>query len=152
MLDALNLLDVELLATLAERKPEGTVIAYVLQHHGFQEQEVQRTVATLMHAAMVFQRDYGSKVQRYLRHHAERMRNDLVRALGDAPLSEAQLRQAVSRWLQNVASLPISLEDPAVQAFYKDHGVDIEELIQAADALDLNVALMDDLLALEARE
>jgi hypothetical protein len=149
MLEALGLLDVDLLATLAERKPEGTVIAYVLKQHGLEEQEVQCAVATLIRAALAFQRDYEGKVQRYLRRHAERMRDDLVRAFGDAPLNKAQLRQAVSHWLQNVASLPVSLENPSVQAFCKDHGISIEELIRAADDLDLNIALIDDLLALD---
>lgn len=77
------------------------------------------------------------------------MRDELANALGGESLNAGQLRYAIGHWLQNALSVPISLEHPAVLGFCKKNGISVGELVAAADELDLNVALVDDLLELD---
>jgi hypothetical protein len=48
--------------------------------------------------------------------------------------------------MQNVLTLPLSLENPAMQRFATKYGIETYDLIQAADDMGLNVSLLDDLI------
>ena len=66
-------------------------------------------------------------------------------------VGEKESRKTAVLWLQNVANIPILLpEDDHIRDFCKKHKITKEELVDSADRLDLNVAVLDDLLALEA--
>jgi hypothetical protein len=65
-------------------------------------------------------------------------------------VEEPQLQYAVSHWLQNAVSLPVSLEHPAVIAFRSEFGLDAKGLEDVVDALDINLAVVDDVLSIEA--
>jgi hypothetical protein len=150
-LQYLDLLESAKLALLDQ--PAGaeaaTVVAYVLKQHGFPPEPVAKSLSVLAHVAQALQRDHGGKMQRYMRRHAEALRDDLVGALSNGALSGAEWRYAVSHWLQNAFSLPLSLEHEAVKEFCAQNEVSTQDLWLAADELDLNLALVDDLLEME---
>jgi hypothetical protein len=146
----LGLLEIDKLALLeAPGNEDVVVLTYILQQHGFSRESAHHAVRLLAQVAKVMQRDYGGKVQRYLRRQGEIMRDELVKAFGGESLTTEQLRYAISHWLQNALSLPISLEHQAVTEFCKKNGVALEDLLRAADELNLNIALVDDLLEID---
>lgn len=151
-LQYLGLIETEKLALLEQPGNENAVVlTHILKQHGFSEKNAREAVTLLAHVAGVIRKDFGGKIQRYLRRQGEIMRDELINALGGKSLNKEQLRYAVSHWLQNALSLPISLEHPAVIRFCKKNGVGLEKLLHTADDLNLNIALVDDLLELDQK-
>lgn len=145
----LGLLRIEKLGTLEAGSAEEAVAVYVLKQHGLSEQDARNAAGLLAMSAQVVGQRYGGKIQRYLRHHGVAMRDELVNAFAGGALDEGQLRYAISHWLQNALGLPVSLEHQALRTFCKREEVSLDELIEAADKLDLNLALVDDVLELD---
>lgn len=152
MLQNLDLLNTEDMVSLGKPGHEKTIAAaYVLKAHGFSEKEARRAIVLLASTAKAIQKTYGGKIQRYLRKHGMAMREELVNAIGFDSLDQGQLRYAITHWLQNALSLPISLEHQAILGFCRKNNVTLEDLLHTADDLDLNIALLDDLLEIEQK-
>jgi hypothetical protein len=149
MLQDLDLLDVNKLIFLDDTTSENTITFFtILKHHGFSESATQRAAKVLFGAANVVNTQYNGKIQRYLRQHGQIMRDELVDSFADSILTKPQLEYAIGHWLQNVLNLPISLETKAVREFCEKNKISIEDLLQASDVLNINVAIVDDLLEL----
>jgi hypothetical protein len=72
---------------------------------------------------------------------------DDVDKLFDVPSSDrSALASAYTYWLQNALSMPLSLVDQTMWTFCEKNGVTPEELIAAADDLNINIAFLDDLI------
>ena len=143
----LGLLQSDKLAELGN--PENqvrSVFGYVLNQGGFSDEETESATVSLAKVGEVIQRDYDGKIQRYLRRHAEAIRDELAQTFGTEALAEPKLQYAITHWLQNAFSLPISLQSEAEIEFCRQEGVVIEELYLAADQLGINVAIVDDIL------
>jgi len=147
LLNLLGLLEVKVLAGLT--REDASILDRVLRSHGYSAAQATRGAEVLTAVAQRTQQEFEGKLQRALRRHGELLRQELSSAFASCGLQPTELDYAVSQWLQNAASLPISLESEAVKTFCRSHRVGLDKLIQAADALDLNVALVDDLLALD---
>ena len=153
MLQYLDLLQIDNLAVLDEATHENRVVgAYVLKRHGFSQKDAQLAVSLLAEAAKAIKRDYAGKLQLCLRRHGMSIRDELVNAFCGKSLGEEQLRYAISHWLQNALSIPVSLQHQAVIEFCRRNGVALEDLLRASDELNLNTALVDDLLELDMEE
>ena len=149
-LNYLGLLKMDKLAALeAPGNEDAIVLAYVLRRHGVSEENSQIAVRLFAKMAKVIEREYGGKMQHFLRRHGENMRDELANAFCIESLNKEQLRYSISLWLQNALSIPISLEHPATIEFCRKNGVTLEDLLHAADELDLNIALLDDLLEID---
>lgn len=152
VLQSLFLIDVGKMLHLSETTHEIRVIyAYVLRQHGFSSDDVDLACSLLAHVANIVQHNYGGKIQRYLRRHGEVMRDELVSAFDSTSLDKSRMAYAISHWLQNVLSLPISLQHNAVVEFCQKSDVTPQDLWQAADELGINLAVIDDLLEMELR-
>jgi hypothetical protein len=57
-------------------------------------------------------------------------------------------RRILTRWLQNALEMPIPLSNNEVQSFCKKYKCTVQQLVDAADTLDINVAIVDDLIKL----
>lgn len=153
MLSLLGLSGAETLARLAG-EPDGSsadraVVERILSRHGLADDDAAAAADVLVRAASTVQRRYDGLIQRYLRAKATEMRDELTDLLAaDAPPPE-ELRAAVSHWLQNVASMPLSVCDGEIAGFLAEHEAGIEDLEAAADHLGLNVAVVDDVIRLE---
>jgi len=151
-LQSLSLIDADKMLYLNTTTHENRVMfAYVLRQHGFSNNDVERACRLLAHVAEVVQHNYGGKIQRYLRRHGEVMRDELLSAFNGTSLDKSQMAYAISHWLQNVLSLPISLQSDAVLEFCHNNNVNPQDLWKAADELNLNIALVDDLLEIDQR-
>ena len=149
MLQDLDLLDANKLIFLDDTTSENTITFFtILKQHGFSESATQRAAKVLFGAANVVNTQYDGKIQRYLRQHGQIMRDELVDSFADSILTKQQLEYAIGHWLQNVLNLPISLETKAVREFCEKNKISIEDLLQASDVLNINVAIVDDLLEL----
>jgi len=105
----------------------------------------------LAEAADAIQSQHEGHVHRLLTFLAEQLRDQLVDTLGKGQGSEA-LSRGVTHWLQNTMSMPILLDSPALQQFRTEHGVNLGRLLAAAERVDLNIALLDDVARYEAAE
>ena len=83
---------------------------------------------------------------------AEAALEELADALGGAGVPADTLRFALTHWLQNATNAPLSLGHESVEAFCRKHELSAEQVRAAADDLDLNLALLDDLLEAAARD
>ncbi|MEO8591047.1 MAG: hypothetical protein ABI432_16835 [Flavobacteriales bacterium] len=144
VLQSLGLIDIPRIASAS--KEDRTLISSVLVNTGYTRTESELGTRTLISAAKALNEACGGKVQRILREHGERMRDELVSTLGAVPLDKGQLRSAITYWIQNTMSIPISLESDVVKKFCKANKITMTQLIASVDELDANVALVDDLL------
>jgi hypothetical protein len=144
----LSLIDPHKLAHIddSSNNEDRIIVDYVLRQHGCSaEQSATACIIIAKIAALICQK-YQGKPQRLLRVYAERMRDALVAELDAAVADSHSMKGAISLWLQNALSLPISIEHPALSAFCQAHKVDVNELLRITDDLDINIALLDDIL------
>ena len=152
-LSDLKLLDIPTLAKLHESlknhdldSPYARRILEFLQENDFSLQEAQKGLITICEAAFGLHEHYSGKVQRYLRSYGELILQDLDRIFQFSNLDKAQVKYAFTYWLQNVLNMPLSLCDRSVQTFCQRYGLQLEQLFAAADELDMNLALVDDVV------
>ncbi len=148
----LDLIEVAKLAELADGVATGKpvrrarLILGLLEEAGFSEQAADRALRALCEAARAVESRYRGKVQRLLRHEVDPLVQNMVKTLGFHSMSEEQARQTVIRWLQNVLNLPIYLERQSTRAFCRQMVTSPAELVAAADQMDINVAILDELI------
>lgn len=154
-LDELYLLDIDALANICttDKLPDlTTAIARQFldfaQENGFSQSEAERALAATCQAALAFQTHYEGKPQRYLRSYGENMLNDLGGIFEFSSLTEIELRNAFTYWFQNALNMPLSLVDEHMHEYCRAHELTPSRLIDAADDVGLNLALLDDLMAL----
>lgn len=152
-LDSLDLLDIKVLSRVGA--PDGAVdresphtrrIAQVLSESGFTEEECQRSVLVMHEAAKSLTEHHGGKVQRYLRKYGQRMIDELGDNFSFSSMGENDVKRAFTYWLQNVLDMPLLSEDESIQKFCRKLGKKSGELVEAADRLDINLAIVDDVI------
>lgn len=134
--------------TAEEREGLQRRVVTVLTEEGISREDAQRAVTALHEVAAVLTEKYESKVQVLLRKHAHALLGALLREFSPRTISAGAVKEALTLWLQNVANLPISVDDQHVQSFCSAHNLTTVQLTQAADDLDVNVGLLDDLIQL----
>jgi hypothetical protein len=113
---------------------------------GFEEEEGERSIIAICEVANGLSKYYNGKVQQYFRSYGEILLNDIKNKFSFTVMNEKETRQAFIYWLQNVLNLPLSLNNMDLQNFAEQSGVSVEELIKAADNMDLNLAYLDDMV------
>jgi hypothetical protein len=147
----LNLLDLPALAELpvisdSANLPDRTRLLFgIVREAGFSDADATRALNTLTTAARAVQASHQGKIQRVLREAGERMVTAIVEALGWSVKDDAA-RRIVTRWLHSVLNLPVFVPTTSTEAFCNRFGVETHDLIAAADELDVNVAIVDDLV------
>lgn len=107
---------------------------------------IDRALRAVSDIASVLRTKYRGRIQRMLRAHAERVLSEISDELKESGINAKERGHALTYWLQNVLSLPLPLQDESTKAFVHANGITEEDLIDAADELDINVALIDDLV------
>jgi hypothetical protein len=119
---------------------------------GFTKEEAERGFAAIRDAATGLLQHHKGKVQLYLRKVGESMLDQLPQNFAFSSLSKGEVADAFTYWLQNALNMPLSLVDESVRSFARTIDVSPAELIAAADRIDMNLALMDDLAHLRMAE
>lgn len=149
----LNLFDIESLADTKNVGGNGgkgdriaSLISELLVHNGFGEETTESCVLAICEVARGIHNSYQDKLQRFLRRHAQLMIEELDKIFSFSELSKLDERYFLVHWLQNTLEMPVPLSNEFVEKFCREEGVDIQDLIEAADKADINVAVVDDLL------
>jgi hypothetical protein len=144
VLFATGLLNIEALSSLG-KKAEIT-FTYILTSHGWSEPEADEAITMLRKISRVIRKRFHGKVQSVVRRFAIGMRQELSAAFRGAGLNKTDLDRALNHWMQNAFNLPVSLEQHGLQRFSRAIEISPEEILRAADELDINFALLDDIL------
>ena len=126
----LNLLHIPLLAKLLKGKPpvldfnqpNSRRIVRILENGGFSCEEAILGLTVICEAALTLNSHFCGKIQFYLRGYAERMVNEVQTLFHFSLMNRDDVGHAFSFWLQNVANMPLSLQDPGVDAFSRANG------------------------------
>lgn len=148
-LSQLNLLEIDKLAAVTDPPAptdRGRTIRAILMEAGFEKTDADQALSAIVEAARMVQTDLDGKVQRALRLAGRAMREEIKARFHFDALDEETASRAITRWLQTVLNLPVYLETESGRAFCEEMDLTTEELIAAADGLDINVAIVDELL------
>lgn len=155
-LSDLGHLDVEQLARIGmsgnEIDPsdeEAAKILGVFRRKGVLEEQAMRTLLLLCQIARGLDSNFEGKIQRYLRSYGEKMLADIPRFFPLKGSSGDETQRIFTLWLQKVLNMPLPLRDPVLSEFCQRHGIRPSELLEAADHIDLNVAIVDEMLKFE---
>jgi hypothetical protein len=118
----------------------------IFHEAGMTGEDALRSFTTIREAAKALTKHHDGKVQLFLRRCAEQMIEEAMHLFNFSELSSNEATYALTYWLQNVANMPVSLKDETVKALASQHGLTVDDIFEAADALDINVALVDDIL------
>jgi hypothetical protein len=151
-LQELELLNIETLSSFSRMNTipdfENLYAHHILelfQENGISEADAKKGVTVMCEAALGLQEHYSGKVQRYLRHYGELMVKEINQVFRFSELSKNEVEHAITYWLQNVLNLPLSLADENVEKFCEANNITVKDLYLAADELDMNFALVDDI-------
>jgi hypothetical protein len=154
MLVDLRLLDLQPLADLCDEDGEpdlkhadADLMLRLLKRSGFTPAQASVAVASLCQTAFALRRRHGGKVQRYLRHYGQRMLDDLDNQFSFSHIGADDARHIFTHWLQNVLNMPLGLAEPEMKQLCQQFEISLDELVEIADELDLNLALLDDMVA-----
>jgi len=149
ILSALDLLRVSDCASLTPEDEHVALIEEILRDNGFADKDASTGRQVIIEVAKAVQQQWDGKLQQYLRAWGERLLDELPATFHIKALSEEAVRYAFTYWLQSVLGLPILLPHPVVRDYAQAHRTTLDDLVVAADSLNLNVALLDELVALE---
>ena len=124
----------------------------VMEKYGVEGKEAKRIVAAFADAANAVAERYDGKIQKYFRHYGELMLSELNQRFSFTDLTSKEAADAFTEWLQNCLNMPLSLKDADLRAFCTQRGVSIDALIAAADEDNVNLAYLDDMAQVVARE
>lgn len=133
---------------LADAEEDTTLhIAIALERIGFFEEQARQIVNALCDLASCLDEMYQGKVQLLLRAFGMELvdRVNKVLPLKDA-LGEQHASLVVMHWLQNVLNLPVLVSSPGLKTLLEQTGSEVEDVLEAVDEQDINVALLDEIL------
>ncbi len=147
----LNLLDVDRLASVHpeakyHNETRRQLVLGILREAGFGDPEARLATTALAQLAFKVYHEQAGHIQRLLRHESETMVRNIAHYLDVADLGAANTHQIATRWLQNVLNLPVYLDTEAMRAFCASMHAKPSDLVAVADELDINMAILDDLI------
>jgi len=152
VLSELELIEVEKIAKFAykstNRRPtrRAQLVLSILNEAGFDRSSAEKALTTMVEAAQAVQSAFNGKVQLLLRRESETMLRNVVAFFSFSELDKNASRQAIITWLQNVLNIPLHRETTSTKAFCKQMGISQEELITTSDNLDINLAIVNELI------
>lgn len=149
----LNLLDITVLSNICRDRTNLDLnnsharrVLKILQERGASEADAQKGLVSISEAALGLEEHYSGKVQYYLRYYGELMLCELEQKFRFSTLNEAEVKRAFTYWLQSVLNMPLLVADEHIEAYCKENYLTPEQLFAAADKLNMNVALIGNLV------
>jgi hypothetical protein len=147
----LDLVKIKKLAGLAPIKPgdyseRAKLILAILGEAGIDEHTSTLILHSLVEAATAVQSKVAGQAQRLIRSESHALIKRLTEFLSFSRLDSHTATLITTRWLQDILNLPVLLETESINAFIEDMDISTEELIEAADELDINLALIDEIV------
>ena len=152
-LDDLGLLDVEELSEIPAagghidfNSTNARHLIQVLSESGFTKEESRNTVLVMHEASTSLERHHDGKIQKYIRKYGQRMIDELSENFSFSKMRKHDVELAFTYWLQNVLNMPVNLKTKSTDAFCERFKVTDEKLVREADRMDVNLALLDDMI------
>lgn len=157
--DDLGLLGVEELSEIPEAEggidldfPHARRVFEFLAESGFTEGESKSSILVMHEAAKSLKERYDGRIQKYLRKYGQRMIDELSQNFSFSKMNEADVKLAFTYWLQNILNMPINLRTKSMGTFCEKLKITDEELLKEADNLNINIALLDDMIDQHIRD
>jgi hypothetical protein len=152
-LDIPKLAEIDVRGNKIDRENEeaGKIID-AFKRKDLSEEQALKVLLPLCQIAKKLSSDFGGKIQLCLRSYGETMLREALALFPLQGISEDEARLIFTAWLQKVTNMPLLLLAPEVSEFCRKHEISIAELIEAADNIDMNVAIVDELLKLWAND
>jgi hypothetical protein len=157
--DALSFLDVEELSAIPGKEknfdldfPLARRMFEFLAESGLSEEESKRSIVVMHEAAQMLKEKHDGRIQKYLRKYGQRMIDELPQNFSFSELNEEDTKYAFSYWLQNALNMPVILDTEYLEKFCKQQQITDEDLSSVADDLDINLALLDDMIELYMKD
>jgi hypothetical protein len=127
--------------------PGVVVLVDTLTKCGASAKQAERSVCAIWEAAKSVEKNFNGKIQQYLRGYGQQMMNEVRSHFELTQLNNDDVNFVFSHWLQNVLYVPIQLafKDYVGLEDYRD--LTLGDMIEVADELDINLALVDDILS-----
>jgi len=158
-LSDLDLLRVDALAGLIKGRKEpdreqtlSRRVENLLTSGGLNPDEAKVGLAVICEAAAGLLVHHEGKIQLYIRRYGEQMLREISQSFAFSSLESTKVGAAFTLWLQNVCDMPLCLVDDHLSSFATKNGLEVKELIAAADELDLNLGLLDELALSEQQQ
>jgi hypothetical protein len=129
---------------------EATKILDVFRRKGVTEEQALRILLLFCQIARGLNSNFGGKIQRYLRSYGDQMLKDIPKYFSLKSSSDDEIQQIFTLWFQKVLNMPVPLRDPILSGFCHKNDISTDELLEAADNINLNVAIVDEMLRLES--
>jgi hypothetical protein len=113
------------------------------------DSEIEMILILMREISVVLVRDYAGKIQIFLRRQAELILQNTLETFPIKGLSKDNIKVGLTFWFQNIFGLPIPLNDNLTRGFLRRYHSDVSNLVAVADKLDVNVAVVDDLISIE---
>lgn len=156
MIDAMNTLDLLSVESLTKLPTRGGALNWddgrcsllldILVARGMARQEAMSCLQTVAEAANGLASKYKGKLQKLIRSQLEPIVRTLDETFRFSQLNERDEVNMLVHWLQNAFEFPLALSNPYVEQFCRENNVSTEALEDAADQLDINLSVVDDLL------
>ena len=150
----LDLLEVDTIVEAADedRQPDFSdrdldLMLRLIERFGFPADKARVAVTSIFEAARSLEDRHDGKVQYYLRAYGEQMLAELQNHFQFSGLTEDDTQYVFAHWLQNVLNMPVVLAHPSIDRICDEFDLEAEDIVDVADDLDLNVALLGDILA-----
>ena len=144
----LDMLDIEALSAIGDASPAREHLTELMRGAGIEEDVIPTALTTLQEAAQSLRQSYDGKIQKYLRRYGETMLREVHAHFHFTVIKPEEVADAFTYWLQNVVDMPLSLRDDALRAFSDHYGFTTTDVVEGADLIDMNLALVDDLVQL----
>lgn len=144
--EKLNLTSPRALSAIKEDDREHSFLLMTLMQYDFTADEALTAVNMVIALGKIVSQNYNGKLQTCIRKYAAALRDELTKTFADVGLDNSQINYGVVHWLQNTMNAPLSLSHKSVIAFCREKNVTPQELWDAADQLEINLAVIDDVL------
>jgi len=120
----------------------------ILNMHKIDETLINDCFITICETAEGISTNFSGKIQKYIRSYGELLLSDIQNNFKFTLLNHDQIRNSFIYWMQNVLNMPISLNEDILVQFAEQNDITVEELYNEADNIDINLAVLDDLVQL----
>lgn len=121
-------------------------LSIILTKCGFAKAKVIRIATVLADVSKVITVKYNGKIQRMLRLYGSVLKTDMIQTFKKISLTKKEIEFATTLWLQNTMNISLSLLHPALMKFCHKHKITFSELEEVADEIDMNIAVLDDII------
>ena len=150
----LNLLEVDDLAGIPIMddgmvNPDNSrmrTITDILKANGVADDDIRKSLSAICKVAQAISENYDGKIQKFLRKYGHEIVNEFDSHVSFSEVSRGTQSRILVKWIQNTLAMPLAFSNVYTARFCENEDVTYWELAEAADNIEINAAVLDDLL------